>query len=327
VAGGRTGLLADTPSGPVVVDVAESVPALAPAEQARLNDALDDRNWAGLIEAWSSVREPLEALLDLSTRSEQVVTYPVSTIRLLPPVAAPTVQVFALGGNFVSHVAQAQRGIRRPEPPTTEPRQMSPVEEAKAAGRPPWGFNVLPGTIIGPDSELARPATVNKLDYEGEVAVLLAGGGRYLDPADVRIWGFTAWNDFSIRDQFFKLLDLDRGNFNWTLQKNFQGANACGPSVVVDEGVDPHRLPIRTRVNGELRQDGTTADMVYSYEEAAAHLSEYLCLRAGDMVTSGTPAGTAVEQGEDSKRWLQPGDEIEVEVAGAGVLKNTVAKP
>jgi 2-keto-4-pentenoate hydratase/2-oxohepta-3-ene-1,7-dioic acid hydratase in catechol pathway len=327
VAGGRTGLLTDTPDGPAVVDVGASLATLAsvdPAGEAHLRAALNDTNWAGLIEGWDSVKSPLETLLARAGEGDQVTTFPAADVRLLPPVAAATVQVFALGGNFVRHVTQARRSIGREERPAAEADQVSPIVEAKLAGRPPWGFNVLPGTIIGPDATLTPPAPVHKLDYEGEVAVLLGRGGRSLTVDDVRIWGITAWNDFSVRDQFFGLLDLDRGTFNWTLQKNFQGGNACGPCVVVDEGLDPANMQIRVRVNGEVRQDGTTADMVYTYEEAAAHVSEYLGLRPGDMVTSGTPAGTAVEAGEHGSRWLAAGDVTEVEVVGVGVLRTTV---
>jgi 2-keto-4-pentenoate hydratase/2-oxohepta-3-ene-1,7-dioic acid hydratase in catechol pathway len=142
----------------------------------------------------------------------------------------------------------------------------------------------------------------------------------------VAIWGYTAWNDFSIRDAAFKLSKVDHGPLTWSLQKNFDTANACGPCLVVDEGATVGDLRIQLRVNGEQRQDGTTADMRYSFGAIASHLSEYLSLRPGDMILSGTPSGTAMEAGPEGV-FLADGDEVEVEVDGVGVLRNRVVQP
>jgi 2-keto-4-pentenoate hydratase/2-oxohepta-3-ene-1,7-dioic acid hydratase in catechol pathway len=228
---------------------------------------------------------------------------------LRPPLASPAARVFALGVNFRSHVSGASAAVGVADP--TADTQ-----------RPPAGFFVIPGTLAGHDEDVAFPPDAQKLDYEAEVAAVLATGGRNLDPAHVRFWGHTAFNDLSVRDPHLGLSQLDKGSLAWGLQKNFQGGNVCGPWIAIGEHpLDD--LAIRTTVNGELRQEGSTAQMIHSFAAGAAYLSRFLELRPGDMITSGTPGGTAIEQGADGP-FLQRGDVVEVTVEGAGVLRTRI---
>jgi 2-keto-4-pentenoate hydratase/2-oxohepta-3-ene-1,7-dioic acid hydratase in catechol pathway len=112
----------------------------------------------------------------------------------------------------------------------------------------------------------------------------------------------------------------------WSLQKNFASGNACGPCMVVDHPITADGLRIRCRVNGATRQDGNTTEMKYGFPEIVAHIEEYLPLRPGDMILSGTPAGTGMERGPDGP-FLADGDICEVEVTGTGVLRNRVVFP
>ena len=313
-------------SGDRVVDVAASLPGLAgsaPEAAAVLRPLLSGpaaADWTPMIEAWDEARGALRLLERRAEAGDtEVVTHPLGEVTLLPPVTSPHATVFSAGANFADHAATAKsiilgRTVTEDEV-AAEPRQ----------GLPPWGFIVLPRTIAAPGAPLVPPPGVTMFDYEAEVAVILRSGGRGLDPDALPVWGFTAWNDVSVRDHIFGVGPaLDRGILVWAISKNFDGANPCGPWVVVDEDYDVGDLHMVTRVNGEVRQDSTTAKMVYSFGAIAAHLSAYVTLRPGDMLVSGTPAGTAVESGLDG-RYLRPGDEVEVTIADTLTLRNKVA--
>jgi 2-keto-4-pentenoate hydratase/2-oxohepta-3-ene-1,7-dioic acid hydratase in catechol pathway len=291
--GGRTGLVA----GDRVMDLAGIDPALGPGA-----------SWTTLIADWQSFAPRLEELAGSPPDGAPAL----ADVTLEPPLPEPAARVFAMGGNFPMHLSGAVDKLDMP----------ASIAEATDTV-PPWGFFVIPGTIVGQGVDIRPPAHVQKLDYEGEVAVVLTGEPVRED-GTLPIWGYTAWNDLSIRDAAFKLSKVDHGPLTWSLQKNFDTANACGPFLVVDEGATVEDLPIRLRVNGETRQDGTTADMRYSFGAIAAHLAEYLTLRPGDVILSGTPSGTAMEAGP-AGRFLAAGDELEVEVGEAGVLRNRVA--
>ena len=174
--------------------------------------------------------------------------------------------------------------------------------------------------------KIRAPAGLEKLDYEGEVAVVLRTGGRAIAAGDLDVFGFTAFNDFSLRDTLLGIGPVyDRGMMTWTLQKNWDGGSSAGPWLVVDEGLDPGRVRITLRVNGETRQEGSTEEMIFSFGETAEHLSRFLTLRPGDVIASGTTAGTAMEAGL-SGRFLRSGDVVELDVEGVGAtLRNAVA--
>jgi 2-keto-4-pentenoate hydratase/2-oxohepta-3-ene-1,7-dioic acid hydratase in catechol pathway len=221
-----------------------------------------------------------------------------------------------MGGNFPSHVAAAtSTGMELPET----------VRRGTPADTPPWGFYVIPGTVVGHGATVTPPAGVRALDYEAEVAVLLCED-HPPGSTDIAIWGYTAWSDFSIRDAALGYSKTDHGPLTWSLTKNFRTGNGCGPVVVVDEPWPDAGLRIRCRVNGELRQDGRTADMTYPFGAIAAHISTYSPLEAGDLITSGTPAGTAMENGVNG-RFLRNGDIVDIEMENVGVLRNQVSLP
>jgi 2-keto-4-pentenoate hydratase/2-oxohepta-3-ene-1,7-dioic acid hydratase in catechol pathway len=312
-------------SGDRVVDIAASLPALAestPEAAAVLRPLFSGpaaTEWGPLIGAWDEARGPLGLLEQRAEQDEpDVVTYPLAEVTLLPPIPSPHATVFCAGANFADHAATAKSLILGRT--VTEDEVSAEPEQ----GLPPWGFIALPRTIAAPGAPLVPPPGATMLDYEAEVAVILRSGGRGLDPDALPVWGFTAWNDVSVRDHIFGVGPaLDRGILVWAISKNFDGANPCGPWAVVDEDYDVADLHMVTRVNGEVRQDSSTAKMVYTFGAIAAHLSTYVTLRPGDMLVSGTPAGTAVESGPDGP-YLRPGDEVEITIADALVLRNKV---
>jgi 2-keto-4-pentenoate hydratase/2-oxohepta-3-ene-1,7-dioic acid hydratase in catechol pathway len=268
-----------------------------------------------LVEGWDKAGPALRKLAEWGASDGGAVTKPLDAVRLRAPLVSPTGRVFALGTNFASHVAQAAAAIGG-----------DTSLAGKLANKPPGGFFIIPGTVIGPEDEFSPPTGAAKIDYEVEVAVVVAKAGRRVAADDVKLWGFTAWNDLSVRDPHvgIGLADLDKGALSWALQKNWEGGNACGPYMVVDEGLDPGNLRIESRVNGEVRQSGSTSDMIRTYGQGIEYLSQFLTFVPGDILLSGTPAGTAIEQGPDGP-YLQPGDVVEVEVEGAGILRNRMA--
>lgn len=302
----RLGLLAGVNGQQLVVDVHGSLKAGAGSDVRELLEDDPGADWTALIENWNRARDTLTEILErASAAPDQVSSHPRDAVVLKPPIPSPHSRIFALGGNFGSHVADAAK--------------------KKQSGLPPWGFTVLHGTIVGPDAEVRPPAFVNYLDAEAEVAAIF--GPRVTPGADAPpVWGYTAWNDVSIRDGILGKGDVDHGpGYKWAMAKNFETANVCGPCVCVDEVSDVRAMRIIGRVNGEVRQDATLAGMVFSFADTASFISTYLPLSSGDIVLSGTPGGTAVESGL-AGRYLEHGDVMEVEVSSVGLLRNRVAR-
>ena len=226
----RSGLITDRDGSFGVLEIGDLLP--------------DGVSWEPLIEDWEAWKPRLKALLAASDDRELA---PLAGVRLRPPLPMPCSRIFALGLNFASHVGNASKAIDTPDP------------LAVGGEKPLGGFFVIPGTVVGHEDEIRPPARAAKLDYEAEVAVVLASGGLNVGPEAFRIWGHTAYNDLSIRDPHLGvgLTELDKGTLSWALQKNFQGGNVCGPWLTVDEGYDYANLPIASRVNGEQRQSGS----------------------------------------------------------------------
>jgi 2-keto-4-pentenoate hydratase/2-oxohepta-3-ene-1,7-dioic acid hydratase in catechol pathway len=304
--GGRTGVINGDGDRAVVLDAAAALPELLPHPGCA---------WTALIEAWDEAAPMLRALTADALGAEPRT---LAEVALEPPLASPAARIFAMGGNFPMHTAATVDKLEM---------EISDTIKADKSLVPPWGFYVIPGTIVGPDAVVTPPVGIQKLDYEAEVGVVRAAKG-----AGFPIWGYMAWNDFSIRDAAFGLSKVDHGPLTWSLQKNFTSANTCGPWLVVDEPIPAEGLRIRCRVNGEPRQDGMTSAMKYAFDEIAAHIEEYLPLAAGDMILSGTPAGTGMEGGPAGP-FLADGDVTEVEItgsgsgSGSGVLRNRVSMP
>lgn len=275
-------------------------------------DLVGGTDWAPMIAAWSDVGSMFAERVEHGTPAA------LTEVTLRPSLVAPRARIFALGSNFADHGAAAKTLILKRE--VTEAEVLAEREQ----GLPPWGFVVVPETVIPSGGTVVAPNGAIMLDYECEVCAVLATGGRGLRADEVRLWGYTAWNDLGVRDHYFgRGTRIDRGILSWNLQKNFMGANACGPWMVVDEPHDPGKVRMATRVNGETRQDGNSAHMMWSFADTAAHLSDYLELLPGDALVSGTPAGCAIESGPDGP-YLRPGDRVEVEIEGVGVLTTLV---
>jgi acylpyruvate hydrolase len=229
-------------------------------------------------------------------------------------------RIACAGGNFARHSA-GMRSNEGQAPATYE--QM--VERIRGNGF--WGFWKVSRAGAGPDDDVMYPARTERLDYEGEAAVVIGSPAKDVSAAQARshIWGVTLHIDWSIRDKRDPAMPL-----NFALSKNFDGSSSLGPCIVVGE-LDPHDLAIETRVNGELRQQYNSGEMVFSFEEYIEYLSRDHTLFPGDIISGGTGAGTAMDSSPRDEhgvaapdRFLKPGDSIEVSSPGIGSLRNRV---
>lgn len=173
---------------------------------------------------------------------------------------------------------------------------------------------------MGHGRNLIRPPESLQLDYEGEIAIIIGKAGRRIPEGDAEshIAGLTCVNEGTIRDW------TKHGKFNVTQGKNFDASGAIGPwMVTADEFRGYDNLRVTTRVNGELRQDDTTANLMFPFRYLLSYISIWTTLKAGDVISTGTPIGAGARF--DPPRFLKPGDTVEVEVSGIGTLSNRVA--
>jgi 2-keto-4-pentenoate hydratase/2-oxohepta-3-ene-1,7-dioic acid hydratase in catechol pathway len=177
-----------------------------------------------------------------------------------------------------------------------------------------------PDTVIGPDDTVLVPRGSTKTDWEVELAVVIGRTARYLaSPAHSRavIAGYTISNDVSEREY-----QLERGG-QWDKGKNCETFNPLGPWLVTaDEVTDPQALGLRLSVNGRVRQNGSTSDMIFGVDHIVWYLSRFMTLYPGDVVNTGTPAGVALGQ-PDPKPYLRPGDVVDLDIDGLGSQRQT----
>jgi 5-carboxymethyl-2-hydroxymuconate isomerase len=201
-------------------------------------------------------------------------------------------------------------------------RNYRAYHEVAAAGKPPEYpsiFGRFAESFVPHGEPLVRPKVSAQLDYEGELAVVIGKPGRGIAKAQAlaHVAGYTCLNEGSVRDW------QGRGTQNFPA-KNFDASGSIGPwMATADEVPDPSKLRIVTRVNGEVRQDGTTDLMLFDVPFLISYVSQFTRLEPGDILATGSPGGSAIEMKPPA--WLAPGDRLEVEIAGVGTLENPVA--
>ena len=174
-------------------------------------------------------------------------------------------------------------------------------------------------SIIGHEEPIVKPRFVKKLDYEAELAVIIAGKGKNIGVSEAAdyIFGYTAFNDVSARDIQFK-------DGQWTRGKSLDTFAPIGPCITTSDQIgDPMDLRIRTRVNGEVRQDSSTSNMIFNIYEIIYHLSRIMTLEPCDIIATGTPGGVAAFM-KPKPKFLKAGDIVEIEIEGIGTLRNPV---
>lgn len=256
-------------------------------------------------------------------QGEQVVL-PVTSTRLHAPLAHRGVKIAMAGANYADHLLDMMRATN-PNVTMDEVR-----EQSKQRGM--GGFWKLSAFVVDPEADIPYPSTTEYLDYEGEVSIVISKPARSARAEDLmdHVWGFTLQNDWSARDQS----DVSIGGLSLNSQKNWDASSSIGPIISVGEIKDPQNIPFQTRVNGELRQDGNTKDMTFSFAEYLERLTRNITFNAGDMIAAGTCQGTAMDKtprkqggGFESKAlFLNPGDVVEVSSPELGILRNRVVK-
>lgn len=217
---------------------------------------------------------------------------------LLAPISSPP-KIICLGLNYRDHAEE--QGAKMPE-------DLIIFMKPRTA-------------IIGPNESIIHPSIVKELDYEAELAVIVGQRGRNIRIAEVEnyIFGYMAFNDVSARDIQFR-------DKQWTRGKSFDTFAPMGPCIALTKQIsNPNNLWIRTRVNGELRQNSSTKNMVFNVYEVIHRLSRVMTLEPGDVIATGTPAGVAAFM-KPQPKYLEPGDTVEVEIEKIGTLRNVVAK-
>ena len=187
--------------------------------------------------------------------------------------------------------------------------------EVKLPKQPVY-FNKPPGSLVAHNEALVRPIASVQLDYEVELAVVIGRSGRHISESDAlaHVAGYTILNDGSLRD--WQRHGVAAG-------KNFYRSGSCGPWIVTSDLLpDPSALSVITRVNGEQRQHSSVNEMIFSVEELVAYMSQIMPLEPGDIIATGSPEGTGGSM--EPQVWLSAGDQIEFEVPGIGLLKNSV---
>jgi 2-keto-4-pentenoate hydratase/2-oxohepta-3-ene-1,7-dioic acid hydratase in catechol pathway len=240
--------------------------------------------------------------LDQARAAVEAGTLPVlaaTGLRVGPPVARPGA-VLCIGMNYAAHAAET--------------------------GAAPPAYPVLfykgPNTVVGPDDTVLNPRGATKLDWEVELAVVIGTRARYLESVEQaldHVAGYAISNDVS--ERYFQI-EISGGQ--WSKGKSCETFNPLGPWLVTaDEVADPQALGLRTRVNGDARQDSTTRDMVFSVAELIYQLSQVTVLEPGDIINTGTPQGVALS---GRFPFLVPGDVMELEIDGLGRQRQLVAQ-
>ncbi len=249
-------------------------------------------------EGLTTLRRFLEAG-DLAAAAKAVAgaapDYALDAVALAPVIPDPD-KIVCVGMNYRDHVAETGRTV-------TEKPSL---------------FARFAGSQVGHGQPMIRPTISHDFDYEGELAVIIGKGGRHITEADAlnHVAGYACYNDGSVRD-------WQRHTTQFLPGKTFAGTGAFGPwMVTADEIADPTALKLETRLNGVVVQSTTTDLMISTIPQVIAYMSTVLPLLPGDVIVTGTPGGIGAKR--TPPLWMKPGDVIEVEISGVGLLSNPI---
>ncbi|MBC7435388.1 MAG: fumarylacetoacetate hydrolase family protein [Bdellovibrionales bacterium] len=294
----RTGVVHDGH----VMDVSDLIEALPLSSEAA--GALAQRGIAcatGGMLRWLQAGEAERAALAASIRERLgagTATLPaLGSLKLYPPVSRPG-KIVGVGRNYADHAKET--GVA----PFEKPRIIFKV----------------PSSVTGSGAMVPKPALVQKMDFEGELGVVIGAFASAVTPQDAlrHVGGYTLLNDLSAREFQFDITPPQT-----TFAKSMDGFCPIGPALVtVDEVPDPQALRLHTHVNGALVQDATTADMLFPVAVLISYISQYMTLEPGDVIATGTPAGIGAFR--TPPVWLAKGDRVEVSIEPLGVLVTVI---
>lgn len=237
-------------------------------------------------------RAGVQAAIEKGTTS-----YDPASARLLAPVPDPQ-KIICIGLNYRDHAEETGAAI--------------PSE--------PVLFSKYPSALIGHGEPIILPAVSNEVDYEAELVVVIGRRGRLIpsETAMEHVGGYAVGHDVSARDW-----QLQKPAKQWMAGKTFDTFAPVGPELVTaDEIADPHKLGVRLRLNGQTMQNSNTEQLIFRIEQVVSYVSAIMTLEPGDLIFTGTPPGVGMAR--KPPVWLQPGDQVEVEIDGLGVLRNPV---
>jgi 2-keto-4-pentenoate hydratase/2-oxohepta-3-ene-1,7-dioic acid hydratase in catechol pathway len=251
------------------------------------------RDMVAVLAANDAGRQSIHEFLDAPPPAYAVT--PLERITLLAPIPRPP-KFICVGLNYRDHAAESKSEI--PSVPTI--------------------FSKFSQCVIGPGEPIVLPRNSTKPDYEAEFAFVIGRGGRHIegDHWQQHVAGYTIVNDVSARD-------FQKATSQWLMGKTFDTFAPMGPWITTaDEIADPHALDIRLTLSGEPMQNSNTRELIFGIPSLVAYLSSVVTLEPGDIVSTGTPAGVGFAR--RPPRWLRPGDEVVIHIAGLGELRNPV---
>lgn len=253
----------------------------------------------GIIRAGAPMLEKLRAL---SARKDAA-TVALADARLHAPIPRPSKNVFCVGWNYLEHFEEGAKKLH----------------DDRELPKHPVFFSKVPTAVNGPYDGIPFPANVStSMDWEVELGLVVGTGGKDITEADAmrHVFGYTVINDISIRD-----VQRRHGN-QWHKGKSFDGTCPMGPCIVTADEIDPENLRVTCRVNGVTKQDSSTRFLFFKLPRLIAELSAGMTLEPGDILSTGTPQG--VGYARTPPEFLRPGDLLETEIEGIGVLRNPV---
>ena len=244
--------------------------------------------------------------LNLAQSSPDIPTIPLASVKLCAPIRNPIQDIICLGFNYAEH--------------ETNSTYITSEDTAEKTSYPIYFSKRVNETTACGDTIPSYQGLVDSLDLEAELAIIIGKDAKNISEEEVEkhIFGYTILNDVSARN-------LQTRHNQWYFGKSLDGFAPLGPYITTaDELPLPLNLSIKSYVNGELRQDSNTNQMIYSIPRVISELSQGMTLRAGTIISTGTPAGTGMEH--QPPRFLQPGDEVRCEIEGIGTLINIIGE-
>lgn len=231
---------------------------------------------------------------------------PLASVQLLAPIPVPRRNLWCVGRNYHAHAKELQTSVFKDNDANPEAW--------------PIVFTKVPECVVGPFDKVTLPgaAISEQIDYEAELAVVIGKGGKNIPRADAmgHVFGYTVVNDVTARD-------VQMRHQQWDMGKSFDTFCPMGPWIVTADQLDGTRTRVRCWVNGELRQDGPTENLIFDIPTLIETISRGITLYPGDVIATGTPAGVGL--GMKPPRFLAAGDVVRVEIDGIGAIENQFA--
>lgn len=244
----------------------------------------------------------------LAAPTDDAPPVPLTSVRLDAPLPRPRRNIFCVGKNYHAHAREfAQSGF---DSSVGKPGDDIPSD--------PIIFSKVPESVIAPGASIRIPVGISEaIDYEAELAIVIGRGGRGISVAQAmeHVWGYTIVNDVTARD-------WQQRHKQWLMGKSFDTFCPMGPWLVTADELNGADTRVRCWVNGELRQDARTTDLIFDIPTLIATISAGITLYPGDLIATGTPVGVGI--GFKPPRYLKSGDRVKIEIDGIGVLENPV---